>query len=461
MRFVKIKHFYLTILVLFVFLLLLLVIRAVTFNPARTFIIGIDAASPRVIEQLIRRGKLPHLAYLIRNGAYGIHDAHDVNPDRILSPIIWTSIATGVLPDAHGINVDPSSKQAITDEISAQLFATTDEVKAPTLWEMFDRNGKTSAVVHWWVTYPAEQIKGFIVSNVATKYFAQFYHIMSWKEWAGNGQRLTHPDRLYSRLLKSEGRYRRGIDAVAGGLRKGVWGKIDIAEDLDRSDSARYKITDYLKYAYVFDEETLAYTQYLLEEHPRLKLMATYFIGVDVFSHVFWAMREIPERIEQGYLDKYQSMIDDYYELTDAYVGRLLRYVDDNDTVVVCSDHGMQLEKDDVMLIEKKQVMTGRHDPLGIIVLYGKNIKKGVVLEGASLLDIAPTVMYLNGLPLSDVFAGGIIAGAIEDDFIQNNSPRFTRYDVKDRRLPDGGRRVEYPDKDEKEKMFRALGYLN
>ena len=62
-------------------------------------VIGVDSFDWRIIDPLLRQGKMPHLARLIARGARA--NLRTLQP--ILSPVIWTSIATGMKPARHGI----------------------------------------------------------------------------------------------------------------------------------------------------------------------------------------------------------------------------------------------------------------------------------------------------------------------------------------------------------------------
>ncbi len=65
----------------------------------KTLLIGWDAADWKVIDPLIKQGKMPHLAGLIERGVMGtLSTLHPV-----LSPMLWTSIATGKRPFKHGV----------------------------------------------------------------------------------------------------------------------------------------------------------------------------------------------------------------------------------------------------------------------------------------------------------------------------------------------------------------------
>ena len=65
----------------------------------KALLIGLDGADWNIIDPLVEAGRLPNLARLARSGVRG--RLHSITP--MLSPVIWTSIATGVQPSRHGI----------------------------------------------------------------------------------------------------------------------------------------------------------------------------------------------------------------------------------------------------------------------------------------------------------------------------------------------------------------------
>jgi len=65
----------------------------------RVLLVGWDSADWRLIEPLLEEGHMPHLAALIESGVYG--RLSTINPP--LSPMLWTSIATGKRPWKHGV----------------------------------------------------------------------------------------------------------------------------------------------------------------------------------------------------------------------------------------------------------------------------------------------------------------------------------------------------------------------
>jgi predicted AlkP superfamily phosphohydrolase/phosphomutase len=56
--------------------------------------IGVDGADWEIIQPLMQRGRLPHFAQIVRDGAAG--ELESIEP--MLSPLLWTTMATGKLP---------------------------------------------------------------------------------------------------------------------------------------------------------------------------------------------------------------------------------------------------------------------------------------------------------------------------------------------------------------------------
>ena len=123
----------------------------------RLLLVGWDAADWKVIDPLLRRGEMPLLAALIASGVHG-NNATIYPP---LSPMVWTSIATGKRPIKHGIHgfTEP------TEDGSASGRSAISGRKAKAFWNILNQNGKRCVVVGWWPSHPAEPINGAMVSN--------------------------------------------------------------------------------------------------------------------------------------------------------------------------------------------------------------------------------------------------------------------------------------------------------
>ncbi len=70
-------------------------------GPARVVVVGIDSADWALIDPYIEQGKLPNLARIRQHGATA-----PLQVDSPNSPVSWTSIATGKHPEQHGVTVD-------------------------------------------------------------------------------------------------------------------------------------------------------------------------------------------------------------------------------------------------------------------------------------------------------------------------------------------------------------------
>src|SRR5579871_6876913 len=123
----------------------------------RLLLVGWDAADWQMIDPLVARGEMPHLENLTANGVRG--NLATIYPP--LSPMLWTSIATGKRPPEHGIL---AFTEPAEDGLSVRPISNLGR-KTKALWNILQQNGKRSIVVAWWPSYPAEPIRGAMVSN--------------------------------------------------------------------------------------------------------------------------------------------------------------------------------------------------------------------------------------------------------------------------------------------------------
>src|SRR4051794_21691612 len=100
---------------------------------------------------------MPHLAKLIAGGVHGNHAT--IYP--ALSPMLWTSIATGKRPGKHGIH---GFTEVTEDGLAVRPVSNLGR-KTKAFWNILNQHGKRSIVVGWWPSHPAEPIDGAMVSN--------------------------------------------------------------------------------------------------------------------------------------------------------------------------------------------------------------------------------------------------------------------------------------------------------
>lgn len=125
--------------------------------PGRVIVLGLDGMDPQTVDLLMAEGRMPNFAKLRTEGAYG----RLMSSKPMLSPIIWTTIATGKTPDQHRIG----HFVTVNEQTGEQLPVTSQMRKVKALWNILTDAGRTVDVVGWWATWPAETVKGTMVSD--------------------------------------------------------------------------------------------------------------------------------------------------------------------------------------------------------------------------------------------------------------------------------------------------------
>jgi hypothetical protein len=64
---------------------------------------------------------------------------------------------------------------------------------------------------------------------------------------------------------------------------------------------------------------------------------------------------------------------------------------------------------------------TGHHHMVGVLAMKGPGIRRGLTLDGASILDVAPTILHYLGLDVPDYMDGQVLTRAFQEDFNSAN----------------------------------------
>ncbi len=135
------------------------VVRAT--GPGRPVLfVGLDGADWQLLDRYVAAGSMPNLARLVREGAGGT--LRTIHPP--LSPLVWTTMMTGVSPLQHGI-LDFTRWSPVDGRKEP---VTSDERRVPAIWNMASDGGRRVAVFGLWATYPAETVRGLMVSDRLT-----------------------------------------------------------------------------------------------------------------------------------------------------------------------------------------------------------------------------------------------------------------------------------------------------
>jgi len=103
--------------------------------------------------------------------------------------------------------------------------------------------------------------------------------------------------------------------------------------------------------------------------------------------------------------------------------------------------------------------ITGEHEPLGIVLFYGKHIKKHVNLDENHVFDIVPTLLYLKGLPVAKDMDGKVIKQAIEKSYLEDQPIQYIET-YEDEKSTVNQEDEDYSMTKELENRLESLGYL-
>lgn len=415
----------------------------------RVVLLGFDSCDPDLVDQYVKEGKLPHFAQLRREGAHGA--LASIQPT--LSPVVWTTIATGMQPQRHGI------LDFVVETPAGRVPVTSKMRQADAVWDLLSGQGEKVGVVGWLVTWPAEKVNGFLVS-----------------------ERMGHLAYDYLFGERNYDEHRTWPEDLAGRLKDDVAGPDDIplgkvrpfVDITDEEYRAAYSTT--------FDPRNrignlrliLATAQtfrnvgerLLAEEKPRF--FACYFEAMDAISHLFmpYAPPKTPSVPTDLYL-KYRNAIEANYIWHDRVLGEYMEAADADTTLFVVSDHGFKngdfRTADDSAFHAKTGAMWHRH--YGVFYAWGNGVKHGATVAGATVYDIAPTILASMGYPMPEDMPGHVLDAAFEDVIPVESVPTYRgearRDEMATQKAMEGELRARTPEEEDNLKKLEALGYIS
>ena len=130
----------------------------------KLLIVALDGATFKVLNPALEDGNVPTIQSLINQGVSG--ELESVVPP--LSTYAWPTIYTGVNAGKSGVfAMSPVNCKNNLLEIESGLINST-KVRSISLWKILSEHGKRVGVVNIPVTYPPEQVNGFIISGFLT-----------------------------------------------------------------------------------------------------------------------------------------------------------------------------------------------------------------------------------------------------------------------------------------------------
>ena len=359
----------------------------------RLLLVGWDAADWKVISPLMDEGKMPVLQRLVERGVMG----NLATLDPPFSPLLWTSIATGHTADRHGVLhfAQPNAN----GRGARPVMGSSRKVKA--VWDVLGERGFRSNVVGWWPSHPAEPIRGAMVSDLF--HTAPPSPGAPWPLPAGS----VSPPELSD--VVAELRVH-PAEITAAHLLPFVPRLADVDQRADRRFVALTKIL-----AHAASVQAVA--TYLMDE-TEWDLTAVYFDAIDHFGHGFMKYRPPRHgRVSERDVELYGGVTEAAYRFHDMMLGHLIERAGPDAHVLVLSDHGFHSDHLRPTAIPKIPAGPAvEHRSFGIIALAGPGVRRDERIHGAGLLNIAPTVLTLFGLPVGEDMAAPPLLQALEED---------------------------------------------
>ena len=378
----------------------------------RVFFLGLDGASWTVLGRLVEAGELPAFRRLLAEGT--CLTQLDTLPETI-SPIVWTTIATGRAPQDHGVTAFVSQLPNGT-----KIPISSNARKARAIWELAARRGLASGVIGWWASWPAEEFAGYDITDHANPAFSDLL-VADRNYWTADRATLARLERDFqpADLGPILGRYWIGVDdfPYAELARRGRFSAEQMAL-LRAAPWNERNLYSWLKTFYRVDAPLVAVARALMRERP-VDLQMLYLRGADAVQHYGWDLVE-PEMfaVPPAHLDRDRGLVEGVYRYLDNFLGELLADLPPDTWLIVASDHGGEASPhahDPAHLVRP-----GEHGPnaKGVFFLRGPGVRRGARLESGSVYDLMPTMAWLLGLPLSAELPGQPLMAAFEPDFV-------------------------------------------
>jgi len=427
-------------------------------------LIGLDGLEWDVVAEMLADGRLPALAALMKSGVYG--ELEVTRPT--LSPIIWTSVATGVGAEHHGIEgfvhaVDQPGKNGRR----TRLFTSRDRrVKA--FWNILSDAGRRVCTIGWWLTFPAEAVNGLMVAQVNT--------ITPAMRRAGKGiwkgrlvaklEGQVYPPSRQSEILGLLPQ----IEATLADLQRRVFGV-----EPEQLGVVGAKLLEQSAWAFRADALYHQIALELLEGGEPFDVFAVYFGGADVVGHRFWRyafprLYRHPGSSEQ--LALLGDIVRAYYAYLDGIVAELIAAAPADTTVLIVSDHGMKAIRRAANF--DKDLLSGGHlnaPPAFFLAsgplvetrpITGLAIKRDQLESLGSVLDVTPTLLAMQGVAIGRDMDGRAMLDIINRRHLTTHPVEYVPTHTTRQWL---AKRSATPpvvgDIDERLEQLRALGYLD
>jgi predicted AlkP superfamily phosphohydrolase/phosphomutase len=376
----------------------------------------LDGASLEYIWPRAAAGRLPNFARLLDSGA-----AMDLATVRPTGPEpVWAAAATGMYPAKNGVRAsavyyargDDRPLFLLPDHCFSHVLVqlgllrsdthASTSLRARPLWSILAHAGVSVGVVRWPLTYPAQPVGGFVLSD-------RFHELLG-------------------SFLELDDRAAFPIEALPI-ARRAFIEQEEQGELLPASDASRLPPTTPEGSAGRRDVLYGRAMRDLVDRWP-VRVAAIRYQGLDTVGHYnlrYTQPREFGD-ISDDERRRGLQAIERYYAYIDAKVGNALTHLAPGDLLLVVSGFGMQPPSTPKYLLGRLlgDPMSGTHEraPDGFLLAYGDVVQRGRRQRGA-IVDITPTVLYFLGLPVGRDMDGYARADLFRSEFTAGRPVAF------------------------------------
>jgi predicted AlkP superfamily phosphohydrolase/phosphomutase len=362
----------------------------------RVTVIAIDGASLDLITSVTAEGRLPNFGRILDAGA--VRHLATLHPTS--AEAVWAAVATGKLPQKNGVRSSAiyqlagggGTMQLLPDYCFAhglerfgflvEQAHTSATLRTRTLWSILSTEGFTVGVVGWPLTQPAPVVRGYIVGDT--------YH-----RTALTASGIDNPSAIYPPDLQMEAlaAIERAVNQASPVLTASIGGGGVAAVDARQDGPAR---TDR-----VYDGIAAA-----MARIKPAQVTLTRYQGLDSIGHYFLRYAQPADfgDVTEEERRRLGPVLERHYSLIDEAIGRALAGIGPDDLLIVVSGYGMEPLGLSKRLLERvigDPDVSGTHEtaPDGFLLAYGASVARGRQQARASVVDVAPTILYFLGLP--------------------------------------------------------------
>jgi len=363
----------------------------------RVTVIALDGGSLDLITSATAEGRLPNFGRILDAGAVRhLATLHPTSPEAV-----WAAVATGKLPQKNGVRSSAiyevagggGALQLLPDYCFAhglEKFGflveqghTSATFRTRTLWSILSTHGFTVGVVGWPLTQPAPVVRGYVVGDT--------YHRAALTPSGIDDPSAMYPPELQMTALEA---IERATAEASPALTASIGGAGGPGIDPRHEAPAR---TDR-----VYDRIAQAMSS---ARPPQVTL--TRYQSLDPIGHYFlrYALPSEFGDVTEEERRRLGSVLERHYGVIDEVIGRAMAALGPDDLLIVVSGFGMEPLGFGKRLIERvigDPEISGTHEaaPDGFLLAYGASVSRGRQSARASVVDVAPTILYFLGLPI-------------------------------------------------------------